>query len=388
MTATHAIPLVVRLCFIVESGTDVRMVDQLAARTDLTVLARPIEGGVSISRAPARKAAILAGPARRVRFAAFVFRHLRRTRSGCDAALVQGYGPAALAANLAARLGGPKALLLVCSPVEAYYRCRRLDPDSRRPWSAFVYAGIVVLARLNAMLARGYAVLSRHLESVVRGHGATCPVHVVPVYGVDGAVFRPADVSREELRRRLGLPERGALAFFSSRIAPEKDTGTVLEAVRLLRAGGRDVRLLHRSGGWREMMALAQSRGLGEAVIATDAVHPEHELPLSYQASDVCVQASIEEGLGFSVLEAMGCGTPVVASAVGGLLETVRDGETGWSVPPRDAPALAAAIADVLDRPEEARRRADRARAMVLADYSAGRAFERLVDVLGGGAAA
>jgi len=372
----------VRLCFVVESGTDVRMVDQLAARTDLTVLARPVEGGVAISRTPERAARIVPGPASRAAFAAFVFRHLLRSSSRFDAALVQGYGPAALAANLAARHGGCRTLLLVCSPVEAYYRCRRTSGDSRRAYSALGHAGIVLLARLNARMARGYVVLSRHLESVVRGHGARAPVHVVPVYGVNHACFRPASVPRQQLRARLGLPESGVLVFFSSRVAPEKDAGTVLEAVRTLREAGRDVRLLHRSGGWRDLAALAASRGMGEAVIATDAVHPERELPASYQASDVCVQASLEEGLGFSVLEAMACGIPVVASAVGGLLETVRDGQTGWSVPPRDPRALAAAIAEVLDRPEEARRRAALARTMVSTQYETGRVFEKLMGVL------
>ena len=116
-----------------------------------------------------------------------------------------------------------------------------------------------------------------------------------------------------------------------------------------------------------------------ERVIATDAVDPRSELQRDYAAVDVCVQASRAEGLGFSVLEAMACGTPVVASSVGGLRETVRDGVTGWSVPAGDAARLASALREVLDHPGEASRRAAAGAAVRAADgarlQAAGAAF-------------
>ena len=125
--------------------------------------------------------------------------------------------------------------------------------------------------------------------------------------------------------------------------------------------------------------------GVGHRVIATDAVDPRGELPLDYAAADVCVQASRAEGLGFSVLEALACGTPVVASAVGGLVETVADGITGWTVPPGDAAALAAALRDALDHPDEARRRAAAGREMVRRRFETGAAFDALAAVLAAG---
>ena len=108
----------------------------------------------------------------------------------------------------------------------------------------------------------------------------------------------------------------------------------------------------------------------------------EDDMLLDYVASDVCVQASRAEGLGFSVLESLACGTPVVVSRVGGLVETVCDGSTGWTVPPGDARALAAALREVLERPDEARRRAAAGAAIVRERFSSDTAFARLADVL------
>ena len=217
---------------------------------------------------------------------------------------------------------------------------------------------------------------------MVRGQ----PIKVIPVYGVDVSRFvdRP---DRAAVRAERGLPPAGSIIFSSSRVAPEKDTATLIAAFAELVREGRDVYLLHRSGGHREFMADAERAGIGARVIATDAVDPRGDLPLDYVASDVCVQASRAEGLGFSVLESLACGTPVVVSAVGGLIETVRNGETGWSVPPGDPRALAAALREVLDRPDEARRRAAAGAAMVRERFSSEAAFASLADLLGGSAA-
>jgi glycosyltransferase involved in cell wall biosynthesis len=378
----------VRLCFVVESGTDVRLVDGLAARADLVVLARRIPGGVEISRPPERPVPVAVGPASRLRFAALVLRSLLGARPRYDHVLVQGYGLAALAANLAGRLTGTRTTMLVCSPVEGYYRCRRDHAEPGKPFRRSALLALTLLARANALVGRQYVVLSSYLGSVVRAHGTRRPVHVVPVYGVDTARFHPASEPRPAVRARLGLAAQGALLFYSSRVSPEKDADTLLAALARLAGAGRDVRLLHRSGGHEAFAALARAAGVADRVIATDAVHPERDLPLSYQASDLCVQASRDEGLGFSPLEALACEVPVVATAVGGLRETIVDGRTGWTCPPGDPAALAAAIGDALDRPEEARRRAAAGRAMVRDRFERGKVFARLLEVLAGASGA
>jgi glycosyltransferase involved in cell wall biosynthesis len=368
-----------RICFIVESGTDVRLADGLAERTDLTIVARRIEGGVEISQPPRRQFAIVIGPSSPVRFARFVYSFLRRAAPRFDFVILQGYGVAALAGNLALRSSGTASAMLVCSPVEEYYACRRGQTGFGKPYRRYEHAALRLAARANARISGRYIALSEYLARIVRSHGPGADVQVIPVYGVDTGVFRPAQQPVTELRRARGLPETGSIVFFSSRVAPEKDSDTLLRAFERLRADRRDVYLLHRSGGFERFAAAAVRYGISDRVIATGAVHPHDELPLDYAACDVCVQASRAEGLGYSVLEAMACAVPVVATAVGGLVETVVDGTTGWTCPPQDAAALQARIGEVLDNPCEARRRADAALRMVRERYDSAVVFDRLM---------
>jgi glycosyltransferase involved in cell wall biosynthesis len=370
-----------RVWFVVESGTDVRLVEGMATRWPLTVVARRIVGGREISQSTTAGFDLQVGPQSFIRFGVHVAIRIMTNRRCIDLIVVQGYGVAALCGNLAARLAGIPIVMLVCSPTEAYYACRRLD-SSGRPFRRLEWAGLRLLAAMNARVGRRYVVLSEYLGSVVRGHGTTRGVDVIPVYGIDATVFGPSVEPREQVRRRLGLPTNPGLIFFSSRIAPEKDPDTLLAAIAALRRAGRDVRILHRSGGHAEFVRRASAHGLHDAVIAGPAIPPGPELANYYRASDVCVQASREEGLGFSPLEALACGVPVVAAAVGGLRETIVDGHTGWTYAAGDAGALAHAIAHALDDPAEARRRTELGRALVARQYERDAVFSRFEGVV------
>lgn len=369
-----------RLLFVVESGTDVRLVEGLAESFDLTILARKIEGGHEISWTPSIPVSVTVGPAGRAAFAQFVFRQLIRRRSEFDLALVQGYGLAALAANVSRQFTGKPAVLLVCSPVEAYYRCRIASPEGR-PYRRHEAALLDFFARANAMGSPDYVVLSGHLEDVVRSHGAK-KVHNIPLYGINTQLFVPPQKSKAELRKQLQIPLDGTLIFFSSRIAPEKDSETLLRAVKQLLDRGHNLWLLHRSGGFRQFERDAELFEVGERVIATDAVDPRRQLALDYQACDICVQASREEGLGFSPLEALACGVPVIATAVGGLKETIIDGHTGWTYPVGDDNQLAGRIEEILANPTEAKRRAANGRQLVCDRFDRNLAFENFADLV------
>src|SRR5205085_8726457 len=122
---------------------------------------------------------------------------------------------------------------------------------------------------------------------------------------------------------------------------------------------------------------------IADRVVATDAVHPHAQLADDYRAADICVQASREEGLGFSPLEALACGTPVVAADVGGLRETIIRGQTGWSYRAGDAADLVRCIEEALGDTEEVTCRARAGRELVRAAYARRAVFARLAEMVG-----
>ena len=176
-------------------------------------------------------------------------------------------------------------------------------------------------------------------------------IAVVPC-GVDTALFAPRDA--EAARAALGLPG-GPLLLYVGRIAPIKGLETLLDALGCLRGAGHPVRLVvvggetdeRRDGHESELRRKAAHQGLGAAVTFVGA-QPQERLRDYYVAADATVLPSYYESFGMVALEAMACGSAVIASRVGGLQTTVRDGLTGLLVSEGDACALAATIGRVL----------------------------------------
>jgi D-inositol-3-phosphate glycosyltransferase len=173
-------------------------------------------------------------------------------------------------------------------------------------------------------------------------------IHVTPP-GIDLDLFQPVD--REAARAHLGL-NGDRILLAAGRIDPIKGFDTLLDATALL--GQRDHTRLMLIGGSKDdpdlnaLAARARELGIGDRVTFVGAV-PQKELPTYYSAADVCVVPSRYESFGMVAAEALACGTPVVASKVGGLPSIVRDGENGVLVPWRRPEALAESIETVLD---------------------------------------
>lgn len=167
--------------------------------------------------------------------------------------------------------------------------------------------------------------------------------------GVDHETFRPAD--RLEAKACLGL-EGKLVLLFVGRLQPLKGADTAIESFAHLVRWGRlapDGAVLLIVGGAsgvagavepERLRMLAAQRGVDQAVRFVPAL-PHGELPLYYQAADVCLVPSHTESFGLVALEAQACGVPAVASAVGGLRSIVRHGQTGFLVEPAASQAFA-----------------------------------------------
>jgi D-inositol-3-phosphate glycosyltransferase len=249
----------------------------------------------------------------------------------------------------------------------------------KRRWSVPVLQMFHTLARLKNRVARSAAELEPLVRveeetrivsdadrivaanvveraELLRDYGAHASRIATIPCGVDTDLFTPGD--RAEARRRLGLDDRPVLLWVG-RIAPIKGLDTLLDTVARLREAGRDMRLLvvggeadeptngHETSLRRRIAAL----GLGESVRFVGP-QPQSVLPLYYAAADVTVLPSYYESFGMVALEAMACGSPVIASRVGGLVTTVRDGVTGFLVPDGDVEALAERIETLVGDPE------------------------------------
>ena len=206
--------------------------------------------------------------------------------------------------------------------------------------------------------------------------------------GVDLRVLSPHRTA--ELRSRLGLDARRVL-LFAGRLEPLKGADTLLGAVARLCDEPRfdDVVTLvvgedsgdgaAAGGERRRLEAVAGTHGLTSRVRFLGAV--EHEdLTDYYDLADVFVMPSRTETFGLVALEAQAVGTPVVASAVGGLTEIIDDGVTGILVAARQPEAFAGAIGSLLDDPQLRERMGDAARHRA-ATFTWERASERLAAI-------
>lgn len=173
--------------------------------------------------------------------------------------------------------------------------------------------------------------------------------------GVDLSSFRPGD--RASAKRQFGFSD-DPLVVFVGRLQPFKGPDIAVQAMARLRRMVPDARLAIVGGdsprgsrGERmRLRLLARRLGTSEAITFMEPV-PHRELPQLYRAADVVVVPSASESFGLVALEASACGTPVVATAVGGLRLIVRDGENGYLVDRRDADSFAAALSRVLADP-------------------------------------
>lgn len=269
-----------------------------------------------------------------MKYAAMLVRTAVAAMSGGFDVIVAHYlYPTAWFASLASRISG-KPYVLVVHGTDVRSAQRR-DAVAARCRKALPGAALVVC-------------VSRAIEEEVReelGLPASVPTFVVNM-GVDREVFHPV----ADARASLGIPAEARVVLFAGNFIARKNVETLIPAFALAHGVGRADLLLLAGGDPEGRRADSEAdvaeRGLVDAVRFLGVLPPD-ELAAAMTAADVFVLPSRFEALGVVLLEAMACGTPVVASRVGGIPEVVPD-ECGRLVASTDVEGFAEAIGDVL----------------------------------------
>lgn len=206
-------------------------------------------------------------------------------------------------------------------------------------------------------------------------------------YGGNAARFDPARADGDRVRRELGasgVPLIGLVAYF---YPPRDDWQTppairgrgvkghddFISAARLIRQRMPEARFVLAGAGWgaageryrQSLIERCRDEQIDDAVVFLDR---RDDVPDILAALDVAVQCSLSENYG-GTIEALLMERPTVATRVGGMPETIRHGETGLLVPPRDPRALAAAILELLEDRPRARAMGRAGRALMLEQF-------------------
>jgi D-inositol-3-phosphate glycosyltransferase len=168
---------------------------------------------------------------------------------------------------------------------------------------------------------------------IIRLSGASARhVEVIPC-GVDLTLFAPQ--SRRLARKQLGLDEQCPVLLFVGRLDPFKGPDVLLHAASMMEEEAQIVIVGGKLSGdadIQHLQTLASNLGISHRVHFLGA-RPQQELPMIYSAADATVMPSYHESFGLVAVESLACGTPVVATRVGGLMTIVRHDETGFLVP-------------------------------------------------------
>jgi D-inositol-3-phosphate glycosyltransferase len=213
-----------------------------------------------------------------------------------------------------------------------------------------------VLARADRIVAATLAERAQ-LEWLYKANARK--ITVIPP-GVDSSRFYPIPV--DEAKQFVGVPPEKCLLLYVGRIEPLKGVDTLLHAVALLRkrkacpkqsvclsiiGGEPDTSPEVMDAEMARLQMLCSQLGMDDVVVFLGK-RSQDTLPYYYSAAQVVVVPSHYESFGMVALEAMACGTPVIASQVGGLAFLVQDGVTGYHVPDDDPEALCEKLASLL----------------------------------------
>jgi glycosyltransferase involved in cell wall biosynthesis len=197
-------------------------------------------------------------------------------------------------------------------------------------------------------------------------------VTVVP-HGIDTQEYAPVD--RGFARERLDLPQDARIILF------------LAQSITNPRKGFKELRAaLQGLGSTDDLLLLSLGKGgvgsdIGIRSVDLGVVENNQMLPLVYSAADVFVMPSLQEAFGYTTIEAMACGTPVIGFDTGGTSDMIQPGRTGVLVPVGDVDALRRAIADLLADREALEAMSATCRQVVLEHYTIEKQTRRYLEL-------
>ncbi len=238
-----------------------------------------------------------------------------------------------------------------------------------------------LLHRLPWYPADRFVAVSEFVADRLRTVNGTPPDRTIRVYnGIDLAQF--IDPAGQSLHQALQVPSAARIVFGSGRAMPYKGIEVLIEAARLLEDSGlSDVHVAWAGAGpaLEQLRASAREAGLQRFHFLGSRA----DIPALLRSATVAVTPSVwAEAFGLTVVEAMAAGTPLVASAIGGIPELIRSEETGLLVPPADPAALAQAIQRLLADPPLRARLSAQAQEEARTRFSLDRAAEEIAAIL------
>jgi glycosyltransferase involved in cell wall biosynthesis len=233
-----------------------------------------------------------------------------------------------------------------------------------------------LLNRWKYRTPRRIVAISERIADVMRAFGVSDERLRVVHSGIDASRFDVAPLARAS----LGVAEDAPLLGNVAALVDHKDQRTLIAAMPAVLQRLPQLRLVIAGEGPLRPALEAQIAAL-QVGHAVTLLGQRSDVPRLLRTLDAFVLSSKEEGLGTSVLDAMACGLPVIACAGGGIPEMVRDGETGYLVPPQQPAALADAIIRAFTQRDATRAIVQAASARLDAQFTAERMVEGNIAV-------
>ncbi len=290
-------------------------------------------------------------------------------------------------------------LVLHCGHVNAAIAVRKLKRRYGIPYLLWTHALEIMdewlrASILPAMLDADLVITNSEFTRAFVTSAGVPESRIVKIRpGADPRHFRPG-LDFRELAQRLGVPGRPTLLTVARIVKANRYKGhdIVLRALATVRRALPDVAyvIVGEGDDLDYLDRLARQCGVRENVIFAGRVSDE-ELPLLYNACDVFIMCSREdrtrrgilaEGFGLALLEASGCGKPVIAGKSGGVPDAVQDGRTGLLVNPDDSEAVAAAIVKILREPGVAKTMGENGRKWVESEMNWTRAADEFEQAM------